>query len=190
MKTLFRFGIPVALVVLLTLAGCGAKPISTAANTVVAAPGAATTLSTPVASVNPGVSSADTKSYHPTWLTPQINGDQVTLSLSAVLQAKMAHFWVNLPSGKEAFMAYRLDGVTYVRADICVPCRSTSFSLEKGVLVCDTCGTRFDAKTGAGLSGACKNYPKDEAKAGVSGDNLTVTTTSLAAAYASTLQPG
>jgi nitrite reductase/ring-hydroxylating ferredoxin subunit/predicted small lipoprotein YifL len=190
MKTLFRFVIPVALVVLLALAGCGAKAASTAPTSVAAAPGTGTTLSTPVASVNPGVSSADTKSYHPTWLTPKINGDQVSLSVAEIIKDKMVHFWMTLPSGKEAFMAYRLDGVTYVRADICVPCRSTSFSLEKGVLVCDTCGTRFDAKTGAGISGACKNYPKDEAKTEVSGDNLTVTTTALAAAYESTLQPG
>jgi nitrite reductase/ring-hydroxylating ferredoxin subunit len=95
-----------------------------------------------------------------------------------------------MSSGKEAFMAYKLDGVTYIRANICVPCRSYSFSLEKGILVCDTCGTRFNAKTGQGISGACVNYPKSPAKFQVTGANLAADLSDLASAYTDTLQQG
>ena len=102
----------------------------------------------------------------------------------------MAHFWVNMPSGKEGFMAYRLDGVNYVRANICPPCRSYNFSLEKGILVCDTCGTRFNAKTGQGISGACVNYPKSEVNAELKDGKLAMTLANLAAAYAETLKMG
>jgi hypothetical protein len=186
MKNMINIAIALTLGALLVLASCGGKDVTASA-----AASAGVAMSTAIGSgLGAGVSSSDSKSYHPTWLSLLLNGDQLSLSLAETVKDKMVHFWVNLPSGKEAFMVYRLDGVDYIRADICVPCRSTSFSLEKGVLVCDTCGTRFDAKTGAGISGACKNYPKDEAKTSVLGDNLTVTTSALAAAYASTLLPG
>jgi hypothetical protein len=32
--------------------------------------------------------------------------------------------------------------------------------LNKDVLVCDRCGTRFKAKSGDGIDGACVDYPK------------------------------
>jgi nitrite reductase/ring-hydroxylating ferredoxin subunit len=137
-----------------------------------------------------GVSSSDSKLYKPAWITPEISGEQVSMLLNDVTGSKMAHFWITLPSGKESFMAYRLDGVTYVRANICPPCRSTSFSLEKGILVCDTCGTRFNAKTGQGISGACVNYPKAEVAAELKDGKLLMTQAGLVAAYAETLKIG
>jgi nitrite reductase/ring-hydroxylating ferredoxin subunit len=173
-KSLFKVFIPVALAALLILAGCGVKEIIQTSNT----------------DSNIGVSSSDNQRYKPTWITPTLIGEQVSIPISAVEQGKMVHFWVSLPSGKEAFMAYKLDGVNYMRADICVPCRSSSFSLQKGVLVCDTCGTTFDAKTGKGISGACKNYPKDAVTWQLDAGNLVATANALKAAYETTLQPG
>ena len=166
---------PLAFIAVLVLAGCNSG-----------APAQQSTLP----SGENGVSSSDSTRYKPVWITPELNGDQLSVSLNTILNSKMAHFWVTMPSGKEGFMAYRMDGVTYVRASICPPCRSTSFSLEKGVLVCDTCGTRFNAKTGQGISGACVNYPKAEAATTPQGDALVMTQSGLAAAYADTLKMG
>jgi hypothetical protein len=33
-------------------------------------------------------------------------------------------------------------------------------TIRKNELVCNSCGTVFDAKTGAGLSGGCNIYPE------------------------------
>jgi nitrite reductase/ring-hydroxylating ferredoxin subunit len=178
-KLVTRIVVPVILITVLILTGCNAK---------------GTTTSPAVGSISTyagvGVSSSDNQRYKPTWITPTLSGEQVSIPLSAVEQGKMVHFWVSLPSGKEAFMAYKLDGVNYMRADICVPCRSSSFSLQKGVLVCDTCGTTFDAKTGKGISGACKNYPKDAVTWQLDAGNLVATVSNLKVAYETTLQPG
>ncbi len=172
--------IPLALIAVVLLAGCtsGSPPQTTSTNPV-------TTQGT-----GNGVSSTDSTRYKPVWLTPEVSGEQVAVLLSSVVDSKMAHFWVTLPSGKEGFMAYRMDGVTYVRADICPPCHSTSFSLEKGILVCDTCGTRFNAKTGQGISGACVNYPKAEVATTLQDGKLVMTQSGLATAYADTLKIG
>jgi nitrite reductase/ring-hydroxylating ferredoxin subunit len=175
-KTLVKGLLPFMLVAAVLLSACGtakAAPSSSAAT-----------------GGSAGVSSTDGTRYKPTWVTPALSGNQLSVSLSAVEQGKMVHFWVTLPSGKEAFMAYVLDGVTYMRADICVPCRSSSFSLQKGILVCDTCGTTFNAKTGKGISGACVNYPKAEVKWQLQNGNLVTTLADLDSAYQSTLQAG
>ena len=119
-----------------------------------------------------------------------VTGEQIIVPLSTIEQGKMVHFYANMSSSKEAFMAYKMDGVIYIRANICVPCRSYSFSLEKGVLVCDTCGTRFNAKTGIGISGACVSYPKSPAVFHLTGGDVVTNLADLASAYADTLQLG
>ncbi|RJO63318.1 MAG: DUF2318 domain-containing protein [Dehalococcoidia bacterium] len=175
-KTLVKVLLPFMLVAAVLLSACGG---SQAAPSSSAATGGSV-----------GVSSTDAMRYKPTWITPTLSGNQLSVPLSAVEQGKMVHFWATLPSGKEAFMAYKLDGVTYMRADICPPCRSSSFSLEKGVLVCDTCGTKFNAKTGKGISGACVNYPKAEVTWQMQNGNLVTTLADLDSAYQNTLQAG
>jgi nitrite reductase/ring-hydroxylating ferredoxin subunit len=102
----------------------------------------------------------------------------------------MTHFRMATPGGQEVFMAYKLAGTYYVRASICPPCRSQSFSLTGETLVCDSCGTVFNARTGAGVSGACVNYPKTTAAFQSSGGTLTVKTVDLINAYNETLKPG
>lgn len=96
----------------------------------------------------------------PTFLKPNIAGDTVSINLAEVQKDIMAHFKVPAGNGQETFMAYELGGKQYVRAAICPPCGSQSFSLVGATLVCDACGTVFDAKSGAGIRGACVAYPK------------------------------
>jgi nitrite reductase/ring-hydroxylating ferredoxin subunit len=96
-----------------------------------------------------------------TWIEPQVAGDIVSILVSEVTNNKIVHFNVPLAMDSEiAFMAYDLRGEIYVRANVCPPCRSVGFSLSGDTLVCDTCQTTFEAKTGEGISGACVAYPK------------------------------
>jgi nitrite reductase/ring-hydroxylating ferredoxin subunit len=115
-----------------------------------------------------------------TWIEPQVTGDTISIPVSEVKNNKIVHFNVPLALDTEiAFMAYDLSGEIYVRANVCPPCRSVGFSLSGDTLVCDTCRTTFEAKTGEGISGACVAYPKasvpyqiGDGKIVMSGDDL------------------
>jgi nitrite reductase/ring-hydroxylating ferredoxin subunit len=103
----------------------------------------------------------------------------------------MLHFGItDGQGGRMNFMAYGLNGETYARANVCPPCRSVGFSLLGDILVCDSCGTRFDAITGNGISGACKDYPKAEVAHTISDGKLAMQYNDLVTAYANTGKPG
>lgn len=128
----------------------------------------------------------------PTWIAASVNGDTASISRNAVDSAGMAHFKVPSGMGQQAltFMAYRINGELQVRADVCVPCRSTSFSLDGDKLICNTCGTVFKANSGGGISGPCRNYPKASAAYQVSGDSIVIRMSDLQTSYDDTLIPG
>ena len=115
-----------------------------------------------------------------TWIEPQMVGYTISIPVSEVNNNKIVHFNVAAAFDREiAFMAYDLSGEIYVRANVCPPCRSIGFSLSGDILVCDTCRTTFEAKTGDGISGACVAYPKasvpyeiGDGKIVMSGDDL------------------
>jgi nitrite reductase/ring-hydroxylating ferredoxin subunit len=122
----------------------------------------------------------------PTWVAAQVEAEQVTVSRSEIDDAQMVHFRVEEQGKRMVFMAYRLGEEIHLRASICPPCRSESFSLVGDTLVCNACGTRFQAATGDGISGACKNYPKAGAAYTVVGDNLSAGMGDLVTAYENT----
>jgi len=126
----------------------------------------------------------------PTWIAAQVEGEQVSVSKSEIDGGQMVHFRVEEQGKKMVFMAYRLDEETHLRASICPPCRSESFSLAADTLVCNACGTRFQASTGDGISGACKNYPKAEAAYTVVGDRIAADIGDLVTAYEDTKVAG
>ncbi|MDD4859629.1 MAG: Fe-S-containing protein [Dehalococcoidales bacterium] len=129
-------------------------------------------------------------SIRATRVTPAITEDMVSLQYSEIQANKISSFSVATTSGEISFMAYDLDGKIYARADICPPCRSDSFSLNGTTLVCDTCATVFDARTGKGLKGACVNYPKALVPFTENGGKLIMKGADLLKAYQDTLQPG
>ena len=124
-----------------------------------------------------------------TWIKPVITGDSVSIPVSEVDKYTITHFKVSSPTGELAFMAYKFDGKLYARANICPPCLSESFSLKKDTLVCDTCGTVFDARTGAGISGPCVAFPKAAVTYGVKDGNIMMKGTDLVTAFQNTLNP-
>jgi nitrite reductase/ring-hydroxylating ferredoxin subunit len=124
-----------------------------------------------------------------TWIKPQVANGYASIPVSEVEDNWNVAFNVDTQSGNMTFMAYIVDGETYVRANICPPCHSIGFSLQKSTLVCDTCGTVFDAKTGEGIEGACVGYPKAAVPYEINGGNITMKGTDLVAAYQDTVNP-
>jgi nitrite reductase/ring-hydroxylating ferredoxin subunit len=125
----------------------------------------------------------------PTTLSPQVSGDTVSISLSDVKSKYNTRFAVTTPQGQASYMAYVWNGTVNVRADICPPCGSRSFKLTNGTLVCNSCGTVFDATSGKGKSGACVRYSKESVTYQVSGDSIVMKMSDLVTAYQSTLTP-
>jgi len=126
-----------------------------------------------------------------TWVEPQISGSSVSIAVSDIENDTIVHFRVPDATGtKLTYMAYELDGTLYVRANVCPPCRSIGFSLAGNTLVCDSCGTVFDAKTGQGISGACVAYPKASAAFQNVSGNLVMNSLDLQVAYQNTTKPG
>ncbi|MFC1871676.1 Fe-S-containing protein [Chloroflexota bacterium] len=127
-----------------------------------------------------------------TWIQPQVAGDTVSIPVSEVSNNKIVHFNVAVASGNDmAFMAYHdVDEELNVRANVCPPCRSIGFSLSKDTLVCDTCRTTFEAKTGDGISGGCIEYPKAAVPYEISSGKVVMNSNELLVAYQNTLESG
>lgn len=129
-----------------------------------------------------------------TWITTAVDTDEQTVSIpiSELEDSWNTHFKLETTQGDVNFMAYIFEGAVYVRANVCPPCRSVGFSLDEGnrILICDRCATIFDAETGAGISGACVDYPKAEASYEITGDSLVIDGNDLMQAYEETLAPG
>ncbi|MFC1917696.1 Fe-S-containing protein [Chloroflexota bacterium] len=124
------------------------------------------------------------------WITTKTVESTVSIPASEVESNKMTHFKFNTPNGDLAFMAYELGVEKHVRSNICPPCRSIGFSLKGDVLVCDTCATTFNAKTGEGITGACADFPKAAVPYKVIEGNMTMEGNTLLTAYQNTLKPG
>jgi len=123
----------------------------------------------------------------PTWITPQVSGKTVSFPVSEIDKNTIVHFRIPASTGGTlAFMAYNLGGTTYARANVCPPCRSIGFNLVGNNLVCQTCSTVFDAKTGDGLSGACVAFPKADVPFQVNNGNMVMNADDMATAYRNT----
>ena len=125
-----------------------------------------------------------------TWIDADVNGDSVTIERATVDELIDTHFSVKLPDRKLDFMAYLLGDSLYVRANACPPCHSIGFSLDGTTLVCDMCATTFDARTGAGIQGACVDYPKAEVSYTDVDGLISMSVKDLVRAYDDTLVKG
>jgi hypothetical protein len=115
--------------------------------------------------------------------------------MSTVLQNIMVHFRVTSAAGKqETFMAYYYNGLVYVRGDDCVPCQSINFSLKGNLLMCDSCGTTFNAVTGVGTgtvgSPTCREYPKEIAAYTIQSGQIVMHLSDLDTAFLNTITKG
>ena len=155
-----------------------------------------TSASMPAVTATPAQTLAPTHSSKPSgpvdakWIEAQVNGDTVSIPVSEIENDWNTRFEVQSADGNISAMAYVLDGAIYVRADICPPCRSRSFTLNGNILDCDSCHTKFNASTGDGVSGACVNYPKDSVSYTISNGNVVMSKADIVTAYQNTLKPG
>jgi len=130
------------------------------------------------------------KAVASTQIKASVNGEIVSITNAEVQNATNTRFTVKTSQGDTTYMAYVLDKELYVRASVCPPCRSLSFTLDGNTLVCDRCATVFDAGTGAGIKGACVNYPKAQVPYTISDGKIVMKTSDLTTAFQNTLQPG
>ena len=137
-------------------------------------------------------SSSNTKppgAIEATWIEPQVIGDTVSIPVGEVENNWNVHFNLETQGEDMNFMAYALDGEILVRANVCPPCQSIGFSLEETILVCDSCGTTFEATTGEGIQGACVAYPKAAVAYEIRSSSIVMRGSDLLAAYQDTVNP-
>ncbi|MBP2031270.1 nitrite reductase/ring-hydroxylating ferredoxin subunit [Methanohalophilus levihalophilus] len=125
-----------------------------------------------------------------TWITPQIEGNLVSIPAQEVEDNTIVHFSVDTSTGPIAMMAYEQDDDIIVRSNVCPPCNSIGFSLASDTLVCDSCGTTFETSTGEGIQGACAAYPKEEIKYTQADGNLVMDFDDIVEAHRKTIQQG
>lgn len=102
---------------------------------------------------------------------------QTSIPLADVVSSKIVFFQYQKPGGEQVPMiAYvKPSGKLFVGVSFCIPCKSTGQSIEgDGTLRCKACGTKRDAETGVGVSGACRLYPLDELPVKVTGGKIVI----------------
>ena len=124
------------------------------------------------------------------WIEPAVAGDTVSIPVSEVENNWNIHFRLPTQGDDINFMASIVDGEIYVRANACPPCGSIGFALQDDILVCDTCRTTFEAKTGDGIEGACVDYPKASVPYEITDGIIVMSEADLIVAYQDTLNPG
>jgi nitrite reductase/ring-hydroxylating ferredoxin subunit len=123
-----------------------------------------------------------------TWITAEVSADQVSIPVSSVEENTNVHFNMNTDSEEIAVMAYQFNDEIFVRSNVCPPCGSIGFTLEKDTLVCDSCGTVFDAATGTGVEGGCVSFPKESIPYTVSDGNIVMKLDDVVAAHEKTVE--
>jgi len=98
-------------------------------------------------------------------------------------------FKVNTDIGEIVVMDYRFDDKVFVRSNVCPPCNSIGFTLENGTLVCDSCGTVFDAETGTGIGGGCVAFTKESIPYTISEDKITMKLDDVVTAHEKAIEP-
>ena len=186
MLTKVILGVLAVLLILVAVACAGPTPAPVTAAPAPKSP--ATQAPTPPPA--PALAAKPSGSIKGTWIEPKVSGDTLSIAQSEIEKNWNVHFKANIQGSTENFMAYLLDGQIYVRANVCPPCQSIGYSLDKDVLVCDRCATKFKAKSGDGISGACVDYPKASVSYQTAGGNLVMKTSDLVTAYQNTLKKG
>lgn len=103
--------------------------------------------------------------------------DGISIPVAEVASKKIVSFEYVKP-GADAIplVAYaKPSGKLFVGVSYCVPCKGIGQRIESdGTITCESCGTKRDLETMAGLSGSCKLYPLDELPTKVSGGKIIV----------------
>ena len=124
------------------------------------------------------------------WITPQVEGNTISIPVLPIENNTMSNFRIDTSEGEMDFMVYKLNNYIHVLANVCPPCDSVGFDLDDTELVCQSCGTTFDAETGEGIFGGCVNYPKESVPYELEDSRIVMNRSDLITAYQETLAPG
>jgi nitrite reductase/ring-hydroxylating ferredoxin subunit len=136
------------------------------------------------------ISTAGASPVEGTLIDAKVTGNTVSIPLKSIDDNTNVQFKVNTEIGEISVMAYKLDDKIYVRSNVCPPCNSIGFALDKNTLVCDSCGTVFDATTGSGIEGGCVAYPKESIPYTVSGESMILKIDDVVVAHKKTVEVG
>lgn len=124
------------------------------------------------------------KIIQPTDIKPEVKDGKILIGVGDVISNRIVYFEYTRPSDSQVIpmLAYiRPSGKLFVGVSLCPPCQAKKQHLEPdGTLTCNSCGTKRDPETQAGISGACKLYPLDEMPHKLAGDKIEIAETSLA----------
>ena len=137
-----------------------------------------------------GVSTAGASPVEGTWIDAKVTEDTVSIPIKSIDDNTNVHFKVNTEIGEISVMAYKFDDKILIRSNVCPPCNSIGFALDKRTLICDACGTVFDAATGSGIEGGCVAYPKESIPYTVSDENIILKIDDVVDAHKKTVEVG
>jgi len=84
------------------------------------------------------------------------------LPLEQVKEKKFVRFIYGDPTYGLPLLAYiSPEGKIVTAVSMCEPCNSTAFHIKGEDLVCNSCGTTWEAGTMEAISGSCGKYPPD-----------------------------
>lgn len=101
----------------------------------------------------------------------------LTVPVADLVNAKISLLQYTLPSGEALpLIAYlKPSGALFVGVSFCPPCQGEWQTIQPdGTLTCNSCGTKRDLETQAGISGACKLYPLDEIPVTLTDGNVVI----------------
>ena len=108
--------------------------------------------------------------------------NEISVPLDTVVADKIVRFDYQRADGEVLPMiAYvKPSGDLFVGVSYCPPCEGEGQRIEAdGTLTCESCGTKRNLETNAGISGACRLYPLDEVPSTVEGNDILVGTSVL-----------
>lgn len=85
-------------------------------------------------------------------------------------------------------MTYKFNDEIFIRSNVCPPCNSIGFTLDKDTLVCDSCGTVFDAAEGTGIGGGCMSFSKESIPYTISDGNIVMKLDDVVTAHEKTVE--
>lgn len=117
-------------------------------------------------------------------LAPEVKGGKITINAGDVISKRIVYFEYTRPADGQviSMMAYiKPSGKLFTGVSYCPPCQGKYHHMEAdGTLTCNSCETKRDPETEAGISGACKLYPADEIAHELVGDKIQLAEADLA----------
>ncbi len=141
----------------------------------------------PIIEEQPTISSALQYPNSPTQMAPidvRVEDGKIIIPLDEVQSRKFVAFdYQKLIQGIQVpLLAYiSEEGKLVTAVSMCEPCNSKRFHIRGSNLVCNSCGTTWEVGNLSGVSGSCQKYPPDAIPSVVSGNEIIIDESIVAA---------